>query len=373
MNCSKIGSIEAIALIVVIILNHIVLNLPKNFLDSCGSSASLNVIYVSILLFIFLYFVVKLFKNFIGNDILNVSEFLGGKVLQIIIGILFIAYFTIICSTQIRNFCEILKVVYFPKIPICFLVICFLIIGIIANKFGLNTIIKTNLIVVPLVLINLLIAFFCVSPRFVPEKIFPILGYGANETFFSGITNIFAFTGLSYIYFLQPLLKQKDNFKTISFVGIGISTIYVLLSVTSLLLSFSDALFINELSPIYLLIRGTDFGRFIQRPDAIFFLGWILSLMSYVSITILFISLISKKIGNLDSRFPITYAVATLLFIVAIIPKGMVEIRFIENIVYKYFTIILVFIISFLILILANIKYRKNHKHNQKERDLINE
>lgn len=373
MDYSKIGFVEAIALIVVVILNSIVLNLPETFIGSCGSSSSLNVIFVSILALIFLFIIVKLFKNFSNSDIIDVSEFLGGKYLKIIVGILFIVYFMIISATQLRGFAEILKIVYFPKVAICFLTSTFLIVAIIANKFGINTIVKTNLIVVPLVMFNLLVAFFCVSTRFVPERIFPIFGYGINETFLSGTTNIFAFSGISYIYFLLPMLKKKEDFKAVSFIGIGISSLYVFLSVTCLLFSFADVLSINEISPIYLLIRGTDFGRFIQRPDAIFFLGWILSLMSYISISIMLITKIMKKIGNLKARFPVSYIAAILIFIVGLIPKGEVEIRFLQNVVYKYSTIVLIFIVSFLILVLANIKYKKKHKVSNMESDLINE
>lgn len=373
MNYSKIGSIEAIALIIVVILNNIVLNLPEVFLSSCGPSSPLNVIFISILVFIFLFIIIKLFKNFSNSDIIDVSEFLGGKYLKIVVGFLFIIYFIVIAGTQLRAFGEILKIVYFPKVAICFLTFTFLFVAVIANKFGTNTIVKTNLIVVPLVMFNLLVAFFCITTRFVPERIFPILGYGFNETFFSGISNIFAFNGVAYIYFLLPILKKKENFKAISFIGIGISSLYVFLSITCLLFSFADVLSINELSPIYLLIRGTDFGRFIQRPDAIFFLGWILSLMSYISISIMFITKIMQKIGNLNAKFPLSYAAATLIFIVALIPKGEVEIRFMQNEVYKYSTIGLVFLLSFLILIFANIKYKKRHKVSNMESDLINE
>lgn len=374
MNYSKIGSVEAIALIVVVILNHIVLNLPKNLINSCGSSTPLNVVFVSILLFAFLYIVIKLFNNFKGNDILDVSEFLGGKILKTIIGILFAVYFIIICGTQLRNFCEILKVVYFPRISIYFLVLVFLVVAIIANKFGSYSIIKCNLIVVPLVMINLVIAFFCVSTRFVPQRIFPAFGYGIDKTFFSGISNIFAFTGISYIYLIQPMLKDTNNFKKISFVAMIISALYVLFSVITLIFSFADVLTINEISPIYLLVRGANWGRFIQRPDAIFFLGWILCLMSYLSITIMFITRIFKKIGNLTSRSSLAYAVGSLIFIMALLPSGIVQIRFIENYVFKYYTIILVFIISFVILLLAYFKSKKsNNTLNTKEGDLINE
>lgn len=323
-------------------------------------------------MFIFLYIILKLFKNFSNSDIVDVAEYLGGKFLKIIIGTLFIAYFIVISATQLRNFCEILQLAYFPEVPISLLVILFLAIAVIANKFGNMSITRINLIVVPLVMINLLIAFFCISSRFVPERIFPILGYGINETFFSGLTNLFAFTGLSYIYFLQPLLKNSEKFKKISFIGMGISAIYLFLSITTLLFSFADVLSINEISPIYLLVRGADWGRFIQRPDSVFFLGWILCMMSYISITIMLVIVILKKLGNLNSKFPLAYPTSALIFIVAILPKGIAEIRFIENYVFKYFTLILLFVISFLVLALANIKHNKLKSPNNEE-ELVNE
>lgn len=376
MNYSKIGSIEAIALIVVILLNHIILNLPKSFIDSCGSSSSLNVIFITILVFIFLYIVLKLFKHFSNCDIIDISEFLGGKFLKIVIGILFISYFIVICATQLRSFGEILKIVYFPKVAICFLISCFLVVAVIANKFGSKTIIKANLIIVPLIMFNLIIAFFGTVTRFVPERIFPILGYGLNETFFSGISNIFAFNGIAFIYFLPTMIDNENRFKRVSFISIGISSLFLFLSVTCLMFSYADVLSINEISPIYLLIRGSDFGKFLQRPDAIFFLGWILGLMSYVSISILFITKIMKKIGNLHDRFSLSYATAALIFIIALIPKGIVEIRFMQDIIYKYYTLGLVFIISFIILALANAKKKFKNSSIQKntmESDLENE
>ncbi len=187
------------------------------------------------------------------------------------------------------------------------------------------------------------------------------------------MTNIFAFTGIAYVYFLQPMLSTSKHYKTISFISIGISSIYLLLAVSCLLFSYANILSLNEISPIYFLVRGADFGKFIQRPDAIFFLGWILSLISYASVTVLFISRIFKKIGNLSARFPTCYIACTLIFIASMLPKRMVEIRFIENVFYKYSTIILVFIVSFLILLFANLKHIKMNTMQNKESDLQNE
>ncbi|MBO5479414.1 MAG: GerAB/ArcD/ProY family transporter [Clostridia bacterium] len=367
MTNSKLGTIEGIAFIVIIILNHIVLNLPKSLIDQCGSSTCLNLIYITILVFIFLTIMLKLWKPFGNSDILDISEFLGGKVLKVILGFLFILYFITISGTLLRNFSEMLKLVYFERTTICIILLFFLVTCVIANTFGFKAITKCNLIIVPIMLLNLLIAFFCIFSRFEIKRIFPIFGYGINQTFFSGMSNLFAFTGISYLYFLKPLLKKPEDFNKISYISIGISAFYLFLSITTLLFSFADILTINELSPVYLLIRGTDFGRFLQRPDALFILGWILSLMSYLSITIWSISNIFKKITKTKDTKPMIYSFAALIFVCALIPKNMAEIRFIQNIIFRYFTIILVFIISFLILLLANIKHKKNHSKPEKE------
>jgi spore germination protein len=208
-------------------------------------------------------------------------------------------------------------------------------------------------------LVNLLIAFFCIFSNFEIKRVFPILGYGVNETFFSGMSNLFAFSGISYLYFLKPLLKEPKSFKKVSYISIGISSFYLFLSVTTLLFSLADTLTINEVSPVYLLIRSTDFGRFLQRPDALFILGWILSLMSYLSITVWIISNIFKKISKIQDSKPLVYSFSALIFIFALIPRNIAQIRFIQNTIFPYFTIILVFIISFIILVLANIKKGK--------------
>lgn len=361
MNNSKLGTLEGISFIVIIILNHIVLNLPKTLLEQCGPSTSLNLIYITILVFIFLSLMLKLWKPFHNSDILDITEFLGGKIWKIIIGFFFIFYFVTISSTLLRSFSEMLKLIYFEKSTISLIILFFLVACVIANQFGFRTISKCNVLIVPLMLVNLLIAFFCIFSRFEIKRIFPIFGYGINQTFFSGMSNLFAFTGISYLYFLKPLLKEPKDFNKISYISIGISAFYLFLSVTTLLFSFADVLTVNELSPVYLLIRGTDFGRFLQRPDALFILGWILSLMSYLSLTIWMISHVFKKILPIKDTKPMVYSFASIIFIFALLPRNMAEIRFIQNKIFPYFTIVLVFIVSFVILLFANIKHKKKY------------
>ncbi len=367
MNFSKVGTIEATAFIVIIILNHIVLNLPKSILSTCGSSSILNAIYVTILVFLFLFIVFKLFKNFANSDIIDISEFLGGKWLKTIIGILYISFFILTSCSLLRNFSEMLILTYFEKVSAAFIIVCFLFVAVIVNKFGANTVFRCNLIVFPICLIGLLISFFAIGSRMVPQKIFPIFGNGINETFFSGISNIFAFSGISYLYFLMPLLKDQKSFSKIGYAGIGISAVYLILSIGSLLLSLSDVLTNSQLSPMYLLIRAAEFGSFFQRPDALFFFAWILSFMSYLSTILFVVTLIFRKISKTNSVQPMIYCFSAIMFVVALIPANMSQIRFFEDVIFKYFTISLVFIISFIIILLASIKHKSIKPASRKE------
>lgn len=64
MSEQKIGNIEAIALILTVMVNHIILNLPKNIIQSTSSGAIINVIFISLVAFGIVYLISKLLKNF---------------------------------------------------------------------------------------------------------------------------------------------------------------------------------------------------------------------------------------------------------------------------------------------------------------------
>ena len=53
MNSEKLGYIEAIGLISIIIIHEIVLNIPKKIIDKTGSSSWLNIIFITIITIIY--------------------------------------------------------------------------------------------------------------------------------------------------------------------------------------------------------------------------------------------------------------------------------------------------------------------------------
>lgn len=359
---TKIGNIEAIFLIVTIMINHIILNLPKALLDLSGSSTLLNIVFITLIALCIVYFISKLLKHFTCMDILDISEFLGGKFLKNAIGILFMIYFLFSASIFLRSFCESVKSIYFPKTPVIFLILLFVIGIILTNRLGMQSIIRANLIFIPIVLFSIVFIFLANLDNFTIQRIFPILGNGISPTFFSGASNLFAFGGISLLYFIPPSLKDSKDFKKISKISIILSGIWLLFSVATLLFMFPSIMTTDEILPLYLASRFIEFGRFFGRLDALFLLIWIISIMAYLSILLSFIISIFKKLTLFKYSNITIYGVALLIFVLSIIPKNYVQVYFLETTIYKYFVLILVFAISLAILILSALKFKKQHK-----------
>ena len=220
MSKSKIGTVEAIMIILTIIVAHTILSLPKNILTSMKSASILNLIYVSIIVVALGYLVYRLLRKFPGLDIIDISELIGGKIFKNIIGTIFLVYFVISASMLLRNFSESLKVIYYPMTDIFFIVAFFIIPVCYTNRLDFNATSKTNLIVLPIVLVAIVVLFATNMKHFSLQKMFPILGEGTVNTFVLGLSNISAFGGIVYLYFLPPLLKEPEKMKKITLISL---------------------------------------------------------------------------------------------------------------------------------------------------------
>lgn len=212
MNNEKIGFGEALCILIIVTLSHLILTLPKTIIQSQGSSSILNIMYVSIIVLIIIFFITKLYKNFRGKDILDISSFLLGRWFKFIIGLAFIAYYIFAASLLVSNTSENLKTMYFHNTPISFIVLFLLLAAGFINKLGPKAVIKCNLIIVPPIIVILLLIFLANSRNLSFTQVFPILGYGAKNTFVNGLSNIYAFSSISFLFLIMPLLKDYKRF-----------------------------------------------------------------------------------------------------------------------------------------------------------------
>ena len=356
MDDTKIGNKEAIALLLTITFNLIILNVTKSIIDVTLSASLLNILYIGIITIIFTCTICYFLKKFPTFDLIDISKYLGGDLLKWIIGLAYIAYFIFFGGILLHLFSSFLQIIYFPMTKLFYIILIFIIATILSCSMRHNTIYRSTLIFLPLLVVSILLLFFADIPYYEVEKIYPIFGNGLFTTFVSGLCNMFAFQALAYIYFIHPMLKNPEQIMKISVTAIVLSCIFLLISVAIILFMFSGFVETDELMPLYSATKYIEFGSFFRRLDSIYLLIWIITFISYLSITLKFSSNILKKLTNSKNELVFIILLAICILLVSLWSKSYTISTYYSNIVYKYTFFILVIGISFLVLLSATIK-----------------
>ena len=356
MDNSKLENIEAIAFLTLISINGMVLSTSQAIIRTC-SSASLITSFIVSLLAIVVVLILSLFaKNFSGKSILDISDFLGGKILKFSVGIIFIVYFTFRASLFLKKICDCLQTIYYPMTNIIFISLLFCIATGIVIFLGNNCIFKTAVLVLPLMLASVVLIFVGNGKNFDFTNIFPILGNGITSTFLSGLSNIYAFYGLAYLLFVPQKLKHPENFRKICLIAIILSSCFLLFSCGNILFLFGEKFSNSEFFPLYISVRSIEFGTFFQRLDSMFLLFCVLGFIPIFSINTYIVIDIFKNITNISNEKPIIFAYLLSIFGITMCYKLNSTILFLETTISKSLLLIIGILLPFLILIFANIK-----------------
>lgn len=356
MDSYKIKLVEGVCLVLTALLLHVLLSVPSTLITQTSSSTLLNIVYIALITLIFFFIIYKLFSLFPGCNIIDISGFLGGKVFKFIFGILYIIYILGLSAIVIRLFSEGLSLISFSHIDVDFIVLIFVIAIGITNYFGLKCISRLNIFILPLMILSIVFLYFASIGEYTFERAFPILGYGVKETFIDGISNIFSYSGIYVLFFIFPLLTKISDFKKIGIYSILIYTVFLLLSVSALLFSIPQVAETSSPLSLYILARQISLGEYIQNVDAFFLLIWIPFIFAYLSINMHFALSTFKQLTNSKYSNGMVYCFCAIVFTLSLLSNNMAEINILNNTVYKYVSIIFIFVLSFIILFSASIK-----------------
>lgn len=287
---------------------------------------------------------------------------MGGKTFKKILGLIFITYFIVSSSILLREFCEALEIVYYPMTNVFFVILLFTIAVAVTSKLEFTSTLKTNLIIIPIILFSIIFLFISNYKNFSYDRIFPLLGTGFVNTFIIGIGNIYSFSGIIFLYLLPPLLKKPEHFKKISITSVIIFSIYIFLTIFIILLMFSFFVSKDEILPLYAAARYIEIGTFFVRLESIFLLIWILTFACYLSIVVNFSMLIFKKITNIKNAKILAYPFSILMLSIALIPKTYADVKYYEGNIYQYIIIGFAYVFCILLLMFANFKKLKESK-----------
>lgn len=358
MDSKKIGNSQAIAIIVTMTVSQLILNILYNIVSQSKTAAIINIIYIGIIVTIVSYIIVRLLSKFPTFDILDISDYLYGKIFKTIIGFLFLAYFLFFTAMLLYNFSCALQIIYFPSTKISYIILFLLLIAVLASVLKNNAIYKNGIVVLFFTIVSIILLFIFNINNIDVTNIFPILGNGFYSTFFIGLGNIYAFQGILYLFFLPSKLNSPKELNKIVFISCSISILFAIFAVGNIILSDKIIIDTYKLIPLYTVARKISFGNFFRRTESLFLTIWIASFEQYLGITIKNCCNMCIKISNIKEKNIITAVLAFIMFLVTLIPRNYTDSLCFTNTIYKYsFFILTVF--SILIIICAISKKNK--------------
>ncbi len=212
-NNFKLQRYQAIALVIIIMINKLILNVPYYIVNLVGNGAIVNIIYISIIDFIGLLIILKLFEKFDNQDIIDISEFVGTNKLKTVIGILSICLLFVVTFITIVDFSNVLHTIYFSNFPIIYILLFFIVGILIANLINFKSISNIICFIVPFAIASIIITFFARAQDFNITNLTPILGKNYHTTFVLRCYKYFCNVFYCCYLFFETFIKYTKRFQ----------------------------------------------------------------------------------------------------------------------------------------------------------------
>ena len=180
---NNITAFEAISIVSIITISQIILDFPEYLIDITGTGTIINLIFLFTIVTIFCFIISNIFKFFTNQDIIDISEFIGGKFLKIIVSIIFIFFLFLTTITGISNFIHLLKNIFFINSNFLFVLLIFIISMIFACFKGFNSTKKISTLFFGILVTSIFCLLLGDNGNFNTNNFIPIFGYNYKTTF----------------------------------------------------------------------------------------------------------------------------------------------------------------------------------------------
>lgn len=353
MDNTKISTWELVSLTSVVTFTPLLVTLPRSAAEAFGTGAVMHAIYIGIIVTLYFWLILRLYKNQEDKDLFDLAENVGGKWLKVLTGIVVLIYLLTTAFITINEFSEDVKNVLFDDNSVQTVNIFFIIAISIATYFGYKSVIRISSVLFPILIVGLIAIFFSLLEDIDLTNLVPILGTGAKSIFFNGLSHAGRYNSLFLLFIFAPKIKnlQKSGMFSI------LSTSTIILFVVFLIFSIIPYPEISEnYFAFFEITRMISFGRFFQRIEVIFTFLWLFVSLLYLTMAISVVIYTFKKAFHIE--YPnLLLPVITLSFIgLAYIFPNTSSLLITRDFMYKYITPFIVFIAPLILLILSKLK-----------------
>ncbi|NLC20219.1 MAG: endospore germination permease [Clostridiales bacterium] len=354
----KIGNYEACCLLLNMICYKIILSFPRVVAEYGGTAGWLLTMFSSVIGILLFYVISGLYKQFAGNDILDIAEIAFGIIGKIIVALFFLVLFLTFVPVFLREFAEDIKIISLTNTPISIITLIFCIGMVVGSYLGIETLVRIHALTVPFIAGAFVLILLLTTSRFDISNLAPWLGLGADVIIKEGISNLSMYSEFIVLLFIVPLFHKKSDFINVGRYSLMISGFFLVLSSLCYMLVFQYPASTEYFLPMYQMARIIRLGRFFTRIESAFIVIWASSAFLFLSCGLYFITFLFQKAFNLNYYKPLIFPFTVMVFTLSMVPENLYSALLIEMEYYRRYSWILTFLLPILLLLAANIRTR---------------
>ncbi|MCC9294091.1 endospore germination permease [Clostridium sp. MT-14] len=364
MNEGNIGLFQAVSLVVLAIINKIFYSSAAAIVQRVGTAAWYSTLGSCIISLVFFCIIYMLMKRFPGMNLIQIFDEVVGKFLGKILGMILCAYCVFYAGSNLREFVDMIKIYNLPQTPPSFIMGCILLVSMLITYFGFKGLGQLCGICLVPVILGLVLVFSMAYPIYNFNHLKPYLGYGIIKTLKSEFLRSSSYSEFIILFVVTDSLRDLKEIKKAGIISIIFSGIVFMFCFMFYLASFNYAFGEENISGIFELSKTIYFNRFIQRVETIFLMTWVIPSMITTAIAFYICISIYCKIYNIKDHKPLLLPFAFLVFVVAIIPKNIMELISINLALIREYSMFINYFIPTAVLIIAILLKRKGGNSN---------
>jgi spore germination protein KB len=303
----------------------------------------------------------RLLTLFPGKDLYEILDITTGKVFSRLLSIIYIWYSFHLGALVIRNFGEFINTVAMPETPLLFPMLCLGLVSVIAVISGVEVMGRISAYILPILMFIIGVVQLLGIPTWEPQNIKPVLGHGIVPVLKGGFS-AFSFPYAETVLFIGVLfsLKNQKSYYKVYISGLLIA------GGTIIVLTLRNIMILGPLTgklyfPSHSAVSKIRIGKFVERIEVTVALVFIFGVFIKTAVCLLVVCKGIAKIFNLkDYRYIVIQTGLLMVYFSHILYDSTMEMQYWAFKVYAYYAFPFQVIIPLLLLLLAELKTRKN-------------
>ena len=356
----KISNIQIRALLVSTVIGIGILSLPNQLANVMDKDGWIPIILSGCLVIPMLLVIIQIFKDNPGKDFFQIGNETLGKVLFTICLIIYLSYYIIVCAYISRLLGELVKGFLLTETPIQLIIALFIISIAYVAISEIDVIARISYLIYPLVIGFAILLFFLALPGADFTNILPMFQSDLNQLPEGLRVAIFSFSGFEVIFFAIPFVEDNKRVTKSCVSAIVIITVLYLVLFMITLTQFSIQQIKSDPFPLLMLAKLIDLpGYFLQNLDGLVMAIWVVIIFSTMAPLFYSSSKILSKIFKTKSHTIFVLVLIPIIYIVAFIPRNIVQINSLMPLIVNYLSFLVVLVIPVILLVVGRIRGRK--------------